>query len=334
MVARSSACAAGSAVGSWVACLARNDACRMASNMSRSLLLAAPSVPRPSATPAARYFPTGAVPLASFMLLSGLCDTPTPRRLRILHVLVVHPHAMGGERPRPPEPDRLEIPGRRRLMLLARDLDLVLGLGQVDDERHLVAAGQRRGSPQGRLVVRVQRVGGHRRHDQRVALELLDEAFGAGQPLGRRLRIGDGKLDDRLAEDAAQTRFPRRAADFLLEVIHVGIGRRARLDHLERRQARPDAHHRGRHGLGFRGEDVFLQPLHQREVVGQTAIHDHRRVRVGIDQPGQDDLIARRRWSTPPGSATQSPPADRPRRYRCRRSRWRPATGSGGQRFR
>ena len=51
--------------------------------MSRSLLLAAPSVPRPSATPAARYFGTGAVPLASFMLLSGLCETPTPRRFRI-----------------------------------------------------------------------------------------------------------------------------------------------------------------------------------------------------------------------------------------------------------
>ena len=66
-----------------MACLARNDAWRIASNMSRSLLLAAPSVPRPSATPAARYPVTGAVPLASFMLLSGLCDTPTPRRARV-----------------------------------------------------------------------------------------------------------------------------------------------------------------------------------------------------------------------------------------------------------
>ena len=51
--------------------------------MSRSLLLAAPSVPRPTATPAARYFGTGAAPLASFMLLSGLCAMPTARRFRI-----------------------------------------------------------------------------------------------------------------------------------------------------------------------------------------------------------------------------------------------------------
>ena len=49
----------------------------MASNMSRSLLLAAPSVPRPTLTPADRMATTLAEPLASFMLLSGLCDTPT-----------------------------------------------------------------------------------------------------------------------------------------------------------------------------------------------------------------------------------------------------------------
>ena len=45
--------------------------------MSRSLLLAAPSVPSARFTPAARYFSTGAAPLASFILLSGLCEMPT-----------------------------------------------------------------------------------------------------------------------------------------------------------------------------------------------------------------------------------------------------------------
>ena len=83
IVAMSSAVCAGTAVGSCVASFARNDAWRIAPNMSRSLLLAAPSVPRPSAMPAARYLVTGAVPLASFMLLSGLCDTPTPCFFRI-----------------------------------------------------------------------------------------------------------------------------------------------------------------------------------------------------------------------------------------------------------
>ena len=51
-------------------------------NMSRSLLLAAPSVPSPKATPAARYLPTGAAPLASFMWIrKGIDETPMFERL-------------------------------------------------------------------------------------------------------------------------------------------------------------------------------------------------------------------------------------------------------------
>ena len=52
-VAISSTSGAGAAVGSLRITFCRNAACRIASNMSRSLLLAAPSVPSPSATPAA-----------------------------------------------------------------------------------------------------------------------------------------------------------------------------------------------------------------------------------------------------------------------------------------
>jgi hypothetical protein len=59
--------------------VAINAATRIASNMSRSLLLAAPSVARPTETPARKYAGTGATPLAVFMLLSGLCEMPTLR---------------------------------------------------------------------------------------------------------------------------------------------------------------------------------------------------------------------------------------------------------------
>ena len=45
--------------------------------------------------------------------------------------------------------------------------------------------------------------------------------------------------------------------------------------------------------LASAGKDVFLQPVHQREVVGQAAIQDHRRVRVRVDQAGHDDAAAR-----------------------------------------
>ena len=63
--------------------LCRKAAWRIASNMSRSLLLAAPSVPRATVRPAFIAFTTGAAPLASFMLLSGLCDNATPCVFRI-----------------------------------------------------------------------------------------------------------------------------------------------------------------------------------------------------------------------------------------------------------
>ncbi len=64
-------------------------------------------------------------------------------------------------------------------------------------------------------------------------------------------------------------------------------------DHFERGQPRAGAHELRRDGLGFGRKDVFLQPLHQREVVGQAAIEHHGRVRVGVDQARHDHLPAR-----------------------------------------
>ena len=46
----------------------------------------------------------------------------------------------------------------------------------------------------------------NRGRDQRVVLESLDEGSARCQPFGRRLRVGDRKLDDRLPEHAAQAR--------------------------------------------------------------------------------------------------------------------------------
>ena len=45
---------------------------------------------------------------------------------------------------------------------------------------------------------------------------------------------GDRELDDRLAEHAAQPGLLGDLRDLFLEVIHVRVGRRAGLDHLER----------------------------------------------------------------------------------------------------
>ncbi|MNP23544.1 hypothetical protein D3C76_1162590 [compost metagenome] len=59
--------------------LANSDDTFISSNMSRLLFSFSPSVPKPTATPAASIFSTGAAPEASFILLTGLCATPTLR---------------------------------------------------------------------------------------------------------------------------------------------------------------------------------------------------------------------------------------------------------------
>ena len=76
--------------------------------LAGAYLLAAPSVPRPMCTPVERYALTGAMPLASFMLLSGLCDTPAPRALRIaMSASLTHtPCAMTTPGPRKPRLSR------------------------------------------------------------------------------------------------------------------------------------------------------------------------------------------------------------------------------------
>ena len=81
--------------------------------------------------------------------------------------------------------------------------------------------------------------------------------------------------------------------------------------------------------LASAGKDVLLQPVHQRQVVGQPAEHHHRRVRVGVDQPGQHDLVARVDRLAPPDScaaiAAGRVDVDD---VACRRSRRRRASGS------
>ena len=80
MVAIRTIARAGIAVGSWRTSLCALPAKSIVSNWSRLLLLAAPSVPSPTAIPAASSSGTGASPEPPFMLLSGLWVAPMPYR--------------------------------------------------------------------------------------------------------------------------------------------------------------------------------------------------------------------------------------------------------------
>ena len=75
IVAMRSASQASSAVASRRLSFAKRDAPFISSNMSKLLFSFSPSVPRPTAMPAVSRSVVRAAPLASFMLLTGLCDT-------------------------------------------------------------------------------------------------------------------------------------------------------------------------------------------------------------------------------------------------------------------
>ena len=73
MVAMAKACIAGKALASALRPLANKAAKRISLNMSKRLLLAAPSVPKATFTPLANKSTTGAMPLASFKFELGQC---------------------------------------------------------------------------------------------------------------------------------------------------------------------------------------------------------------------------------------------------------------------
>ncbi len=187
----------------------------------------------------------------------------------------------------------IQIADRRRLEALLRDLHLVARFREVNQGGDAMPPGQIPGGRQGRTVQGIHRVRRHGGRDERVALERRDERVGPREPFRGRFGVRHRKLDDGLPQDATQSRRPGFPGDLLLEVIHVRVGGRARLDHFKRGQPGARAHELRRHGLGFRGKDVLREPLHQGEVVGEPAEEHHGRVGVRIDQARQHHLAGR-----------------------------------------
>ena len=144
------------------------------------------------------------------------------------------------------------------MILIAGEAHLVFRFRDVNEHGHAVAPSKLGAGDERRLVVGVHRVRRNRRHNQAVAFERCDEPLGAREPFGGRFRVWRRKLDDRFSQHPSEACLARRFGNLLLEVIHVGVGRGTRLDHLERSEAGADAHEVGRHGLGFGREDVLL----------------------------------------------------------------------------
>ena len=200
IVAIWSASRAGTALGSLVCSFARNAACRIASNMSRSLLLAAPSVPRPTTIPAARITDDPGGAARQLHVAFRIVRYGHVMAGKNGHVRRRQPDAMCGHGARPPEAYRLEILRGRRLVRLLGGLHLVGRLRQVDQDRRVLTIGEGTCGLEGRGIEGVHRVRCDRGDDQVVPCELLDECLGARQAVLGCFRVGDGKLNDRLSQ--------------------------------------------------------------------------------------------------------------------------------------
>ena len=230
IVAISSATGAGIARGSPSTSLCRNAAWRIASNMSRSLLLAAPSVPRPTrdaglAHRLDRRDAAGELHVALGVVRDADAARAPDRRCRPASARRRARRACAGPRSR-------ATPGTRsasRWYLSSDGLDLVLRLGQVDDHRDASAGRRARGDAFSVSASSVYIACGATAGviSSSPANSFANRSV-ARQALRRRLRVGHRELDDRLPEHAAQAGRLRHAGDLLLEVIHVRVGGRAR----------------------------------------------------------------------------------------------------------
>ena len=128
----------------------------------------------------------------------------------------------------------------------------------MDDQRSIVAPRQLRRLTQG---LRAHGVGGvrcDRRRDSWVVGPVLEKGLGIRQRIVRGRRIGRRVVENGLAENAPQPGIVHHPCDVILEVVHIGERRGPGANHLEYREAGPDADELGVHQLRLGREDVVL----------------------------------------------------------------------------
>ena len=154
MVAIATACSAGSAVGSPVVTFCSLAARSISSNRSKSLLLpAGPSVPSPTGMPSASMLHHRRDAAREFHVARRAVRDARAARFQDRHVGVVHPDAVRGDGAAVQNAQRVEQPRSGVMWRLAqRVVVLLLGLGEVDQQRRVVFVGERARGFQGLVV--------------------------------------------------------------------------------------------------------------------------------------------------------------------------------------
>ena len=164
---------------------------------------------RRALTPAARYFDDRRGAARQLHVAFRVVRDADVAPLQNRDVLVGHPDAVRGQRLRSPEADRLEIAGRRGLVLgRAPSSPRPRVSARWISTGTLVLAAELRRTPRSVAWSSVYiACGATAGTISGSSLNALMNASARASAVGRRLRVGDRKLDDRLAEHAAQARF-------------------------------------------------------------------------------------------------------------------------------
>ena len=102
---------------------------------------------------------------------------------------------------------------------------------------------------------------------------------------------GSGKLDRDHAHGCAHAGGLRTGSHRIGKEVHVLETRGAAPHHLQHGQIGAHGHVVPADPACLSRPDILVQPLHQRQVVGVSAQQRHRGMGVGIDQPGNEDVV-------------------------------------------
>ena len=182
-------------------------------------------------------------------------------------------------------------PGQGALAVVPQGLDdLVVGLVQVDMDRHLQLVGQGPHPRQGRIGDGVGGVGRKGGADQGVVAEALVQLEPLAQVVvGVLGEVGREVQDDHPDQGTHPGVRRHRGGDLGVEVHVVEAGGPA-AQHLQGGQPGPRGDEVRVHPAPLRRPDVLVEPGHERQVVRQTAHQGHGGVGMGIDQPGDQDV--------------------------------------------
>ncbi len=179
-------------------------------------------------------------------------------------------------------------------ILLQRIGDFLRGLVGVQVHRHVELVREHAHALEVGVADRIRCVRRERGVDQRIAAPLIMDLARAVEIFVAGLGPGGREIDHRQADPRAEAvALVDRGLHIGEEVVFVGTGGAA-AQHLGDRQGGTVGDELRADHRRFHRPDVLLQPLHERQIIGDAAQQRHRIVGMRVDQTGQQRRIRSR----------------------------------------